>query len=211
MVTWGSVEVGLHLVPGENERGVAVDVIGRVAGLAEVLYEVDGEVGEVGQVEAVEPNHGPAAILAVVVPVPRGGQYDITTLHLDTTALDSGEATVPLDDEAHGKGSVAVGLGRLVWHDQLQAGVYGVGGEWGLWKEQPGLAWLNISLKHLSYILRTTVMIVGTSLWVGEHQNAALGLALCDKAASLDQAGADLVVAPHMRYTPGVWHRRVQP
>ena len=132
MVTWGGVEVGLHLVPGEHERGDAIDFLSGVAGLAEVLYEVDGEVGEVGQVEAVEPNHGPAAILAVVVPVPRGSQDDITTLHLDTAALDGGEAALALDDEAHGKGSVAVGLGRFVWHDQLQAGIYGVGGEWGL-------------------------------------------------------------------------------
>jgi hypothetical protein len=41
--------------------------------------------------------------------------------------MDSGEAAVAFDDEAHGEGNVAVGRGGLVGHDELEAGVDSVG------------------------------------------------------------------------------------
>lgn len=44
--------------------------------------------------------------------------------------MDGGEAAFAFDDEAHGEGSVAVGRGGFVGHDELEAGVDGVGGEW---------------------------------------------------------------------------------
>jgi hypothetical protein len=43
------------------------------------------------------------------------------------------EAPVALDYESHGEGGVAVGRGGFVGHDELEAGVDGVGCERGFW------------------------------------------------------------------------------
>lgn len=71
---------------------------------------------EIGQIQSVQPNHGPGSILAVVVPVHCRGEDDIAPLHFDAATVDGCEAALALDDEAHGEGDVAVGFGGLVGH-----------------------------------------------------------------------------------------------
>lgn len=129
----------LHLRPREDDGGlVGVDVGGGIAGILIMLDKVDGEVSEVGQVEAVEPDHGTGAVLAVVVPVPGRRQDHVASLHGDAFAVHRGEAALALDDEPHGEGGVSMCLGRFVGHHQLQSGVECVGGEGSVCVEGAG-------------------------------------------------------------------------
>lgn len=138
-VSRDGIESLLHLRPREDDGGlIGVDVGGGIAGILIVLDEVDGEVSEVGQVEAVEPNHGPRAVLAVVVPVPGRRQDHVASLHRDAFAVYRCEAALALDDEPHGERCVSMCLCCFVGHHQLQSGVQCVGGEGSVCVEGKG-------------------------------------------------------------------------
>lgn len=97
-----------------------------------MLDKMSWEVSKVWQVKTVQSDHGPRAILAVVVPIPRRGEDDVCSLHLDALTTDCRETSLALNDESHGKYRVAVSLGRLVGHDELQHGIHRVCGEGGI-------------------------------------------------------------------------------
>lgn len=63
----------------------------------------------------------------MVVPVPSWREDHVASLHGDSFAVDGGEATLALDDEAHGKRRVSVCLCRLIWHDELKPGIQSIG------------------------------------------------------------------------------------
>lgn len=88
-----------------------------------------GEMLEVGEIEAIKPDHGPRAVFAVVVPVPRRREDHVAPLHLDSSAVDGCEPALPLDDEPHRESDMPVGLGSLIGHHELQPCVQGVGRE----------------------------------------------------------------------------------
>ncbi|EAW20730.1 uncharacterized protein NFIA_112540 [Aspergillus fischeri NRRL 181] len=65
------IQPSLHLVSGkDNGRARRVDILGLGARLAKVLDKMDRKVSEVGQIQAVQPDHRAAAILAMVMVVP---------------------------------------------------------------------------------------------------------------------------------------------
>lgn len=66
--------------------------------------------------------------MTVVVPRPGGGKDHVSALHVQLLSLDGGEALVTLDDEAKGKGNMAMSGGGLAGVDELQTGIQGVGG-----------------------------------------------------------------------------------
>lgn len=88
-----------------------------------MFHEMDGEVLKVGEIKAVQPDHGTRPVLAVVVPVPGRCEDHVAPLHADAPALYGRKPTLALDDEPHSKGDMSVGLGRLVGHYQLQPAV----------------------------------------------------------------------------------------
>lgn len=55
----------------------------------------------------------------MVVPVPRRRQDDISPLHVDALAVDSGETALSFDNEAHGERRVSVCSGCLIRHHEL--------------------------------------------------------------------------------------------
>ena len=65
------------------------------------------------------------------MPVPCRSEDYVAPVHLDTAPVHGCEASVAFDDEAHGEGSVPMRGGGLVWHDELEACVDGVGCERG--------------------------------------------------------------------------------
>ena len=97
-----------------------------------MLDKVNWKVGEIWQIKAIEPDHGAGTIFAVIVPVPRGREDDISSLHLDALAMDSSESPLALNNESHCKGRVAMSLSGLIGHDELEPGIDGVGGERGI-------------------------------------------------------------------------------
>ena len=98
-----------------------------------MFYKMHRIVHKIRQIETVEPNHRTGAVLAVIVPIPCWGQNDIAAVHLNTTTVNSSEAAIAFDDKAHGKGRVAMCWRRLIWHDQLEPGIDGVGCKWCIW------------------------------------------------------------------------------
>lgn len=119
-----------HSAPREYDRRLRrIHVLGRVARLREVFHEMDGEVGEVGQIQAVQPDHRARAVLTMIVPVPGGGQDHIASGHLNALAVDGCEAALAFDDEAHGKSRVTVRPGCLIGHYQLETSIDGIGRE----------------------------------------------------------------------------------
>jgi hypothetical protein len=122
-------------LPWENDgRLGGVDVLGGIPRGRVVLDEVDGEVSEVGEVEAIEPDHWARPVLAMVVPVPCRREDDIASVHLYAATVHGGEAAVALDDESHGERRVPVGRRRLIGHDELKSGVDGVCREGGIYQ-----------------------------------------------------------------------------
>jgi hypothetical protein len=121
------IQLPLHDLPRKHNRTIIrIHILGRVPWLLEMLDEMDGEVLKIWQVEAVEPDHGAGAVLAVVVPVPGRREDYVAALHGDALAMDGGEAALAFDYEAHSEGDVAVGAGDFVGHDELEAGIEGV-------------------------------------------------------------------------------------
>lgn len=96
---------------------------------------MDREVDKLGQIKTVEPDDrilvatffiGP--FFAVVMPVPHGSDDDITRIHDHPLTLYCCETTLALDNEADGKGGMAVRRSRLARHDKLQASIQCVRG-----------------------------------------------------------------------------------
>ena len=77
------------------------------------------------KVEGVEPNDRLIALVAVVVPVPSGGDDDITPLQGNLLTLYGGE-TLAVDDEPDGKGNMAVSRGSFARVDELETTIYGI-------------------------------------------------------------------------------------
>jgi hypothetical protein len=82
-----------------------------------VLDKMDREVSEVGQIQAVQPDHRAAAILAMVMVVPSRRQDHISLLHADASPMHRRKAPIALDDIAHCKRGVSVRWGGLIRHD----------------------------------------------------------------------------------------------
>ncbi|KAK4674558.1 hypothetical protein QC763_0025540 [Podospora pseudopauciseta] len=117
----------LHRSPGE----LPVAVVGQLTGISSllvVLGKVHREEAVHGQVQPVQPHHRPITFTAVVMPVPRRGENDISTLHHQLLPLHRGKTARSLDDEPQGKGHVPVSRGGFSWQDELKTGVDGVGG-----------------------------------------------------------------------------------
>lgn len=98
-----------------------------------MLDKMDREVSEGGQIQAVQPDHWAAAILAMIMVVPSRRQDYIPLLHADASAMHRRKAPVALDDIAHRKCGVPVRWGGLIRHDKLQAGVECIGGVRGIY------------------------------------------------------------------------------
>ena len=111
-----AVQLALHNFPRKHDGTfIGIHIIGRIPGLVEMLDEMHREVLEVRQIESVKPDHGTGAVLAVVVPVPGGCEDHVAALHRDSFAMDSCEAALTLDNEAHGECDVSVRTGYLIW------------------------------------------------------------------------------------------------
>ena len=130
------------------------------------LCQIDIEKLVKRQIEAVEPDHRLRTLVAVVVPVPCWGQYDIFAFHGDFLAFDSGEAVRAFDDEAKGEGHVSMCRSHFTRENKLQARIDGVGGA------RSGQRRIH------------------------EHEDAALGLFSADDIASLEEGWAHLFVPP---------------
>jgi len=76
------------------------------------------EIRESG-VEAVQPNDGGRAVVAVVVPGPARRDDKIAGTHGDTLAVDRGVSALALHHEAQGVGRVAVRGRDLAGQDRL--------------------------------------------------------------------------------------------
>ena len=72
---------------------------------------------------AVEPNHRPVAVIAVVVPRPGGGRHEIPLGHGRALAVHGGVGAVAFYDEAQRRLRMAVGGSDLTRQHQLKAGV----------------------------------------------------------------------------------------
>ena len=92
-----------------------------------MLDKVHGKMTEIGEIQSVQPNHRARPVFAMVVIVPSRREDHIALLHLNSLSVNSSEATVAFDNEAHGKSSVTVGGGSFIGHDQLEACVESVG------------------------------------------------------------------------------------
>ena len=93
-----------------------------------------GKMPEIRQVQAIKPDHGTGAIFTMIVPVHGGREDHVSAVHFDTSAMDSSEAAIAFDDEAHSEGRVSMGGGRLVRHYELEASIDSVGCVRGSWK-----------------------------------------------------------------------------
>ena len=95
--------------------------------LCDGCVEALGEGGVVEahgrDIQAVEPDHRPAAVVAVVVPLPVGREHQVAGRHHRALAIDRGEGAVALHDEAERALRVAVGGRDLAGEDELEAGV----------------------------------------------------------------------------------------
>ena len=90
------------------------------------LGEVDWNVSEQGEVQAVKPYYWICTLVAMVMPVPGGSQDNIAPLHIHLLTFYGSEAFGSFDDESHGKSYVAVCGRNFVGKNQLQASVDGI-------------------------------------------------------------------------------------
>ncbi len=136
-----------------------------------VLGEAGVEEAQHRDVEAVEPDHrlhhALDALVAMVVPGPRGRDDEVARVHGGALAAHGGVGPLAVDDEAQRRLHVAVRGRHLARHDQLQPGID-----------------------------RLRDRGVAGQRRVLEHQHAAHGLLGGDQVGRLHQQRADLVVAP---------------
>ena len=107
---------------------VAVEAVARGDGrrmriLAQFLGEAGVEVANRRNVETVEPDHRLAGGVAMVVPLPAGGQHQIERPHHRLFAVDGGEGAFTLEHKAQGALAVTVTRRDLAGQDQLQSGI----------------------------------------------------------------------------------------
>lgn len=189
-----TIQLRLHLRPGENQgRLLAVNVLRWVPRLSVMLDKMHGEVAEIRQIQAIQPDHGARSVLAVVMVVPSGSQDHIPLLHANPATMNGRETAVTLDDEAHRERCVTVRRGGFVRHDQLETGVQRVGCVGGLCME---------SLNTLCYLLEQRFL--HTSCRIHQHQDASLRLLLRDQLPCREQVGPDELVFPHKRNADGI-------
>ena len=97
----------LRFFPGGTQHAGAVGGQGRIGGKGDWLDVLGIGLEEYGlqqvgqrQVQTVQPDHGVAGGVAVVVPGPVGGQHQISGKHGYLVAFDGGMAAVAFDDES---------------------------------------------------------------------------------------------------------------
>ena len=154
----------VHAVAGQR---IALGAGRRLRLRRALLGEAGVEEAHQRDVEAVEPDHRLAAVVAVVVEGPRRGDDEVAVAHRRALAVDRGVGAFAVEHQAQRRLGVAVRRRHLARQDQLQAGV-----------ERLGDARLAAQGRVL------------------EDQDAALGLLGGDQAAGLHHVLADLVVAP---------------
>lgn len=173
-----SIKPCLHTHPRKhNWRRSRIHIFSRIPWLIKVLDKVHREVSKIRQIQPVEPNHRPVAVLPVVVVVPCRGEDHVALLHLDTAPVHGCEAAVAFDYIPHCEGRVSVRWGCFVWHYELEAGVEGVGCVRGVCF---GLVWLMEFMWHYNQETTGQKGLWYTSSGVNEHEDPSLGLFLGD-------------------------------
>lgn len=119
--------------------------------------------------------------ISMVMPVPNRSKNHVASPHRHSLAMDGSEPTLSLNDEAHSEGDMSVGRCGFIGHNELQAAVDGIG--------------------------RVRCLITS---WVDKHEDPTLGLFLCDQFASAEKIWSDILVAPDVRQTLGVWFGGIQ-
>ena len=142
--------------------GLALDGIGAV------------EVHHQRQVEHVEPDHRPLALVTVFVPQAGRRQDQVAVLHRAHVAADDGARALAFDDDARRVRRMAVVGRRLARQHQLHAKVDDARG----------------------------LQVVEAAAGIRQHQHAPLGLFHRRQLAGAQQEGADGLPAP-LRYRRG--------
>lgn len=97
------------------------------------LGEVDRDALEQREIEAVEPDHGSFAFVAVVVEGPGRREDHVALFHVHLLTAHRGEASISFDDVAQGEGGVFVSWRDFTGLDHLQSGIQRVCRIWSLW------------------------------------------------------------------------------
>src|SRR3546814_2617769 len=90
---------------------------------AQPLGEASVEVAHGRDVEAVQPDHGPIGLIAVVVPLPPWSEDQIERLHHSFFTIDRCESPAPLKHETQGAFRVSMAWRDFAGQDQLQSGI----------------------------------------------------------------------------------------
>lgn len=81
------------------------------------------------QIQSIQPDHRSIALVAMIVPMPRRRDNNITTLKCHLLALYS-RKTLAINDEARCKGDVSVCNSSFTRVDNLKAAVDGISCVW---------------------------------------------------------------------------------
>ena len=152
-------------------QGIAFGPGDRLHLLRIALGEARVEKRHQRNIEAVEPDDGLLARIAVVVERPRRRDDEVTRMHGGPLTVDGGICAFAFDDKAQRRLAVTVTRRNLAGQDQLQAGVQAVGDR--------------------RRAAQTRVL---------HHQHAPLSFTGGDEAAGLHQVRAHLLVAPQRRH-----------
>lgn len=118
------------------------------------------------QIQYIQPDYRPSAIVAMLMPQASGGQDEVTTLHRAFFAIDQRPGPLALHHHAHGIGGMAVRRCQFTRQQQLHAQVH----------RRAGLHFFQ--------------PVAG----VGQHQHAALGFLDRGEFARLEQQRAQGLV-----------------
>lgn len=110
------------------QRSASFSLRAGVARLGVVLGKVNGNVLEHREIETIKPYHDILAFVTMVVPAPRRREYNITSVHVELLALNSGEAPFALDDKAKGKRTMTMSRCGLTRVNELETSIQRVGG-----------------------------------------------------------------------------------
>ncbi len=119
------VEIGLHVLPAEDEgrgpgRGADRFVALRVVFVEHRLQQMDER-----RIEAVHPVTHAVGLAAVAVPAPVGREQHVVRLHFEALAVDDGVGAFALEDEPERVRRMAVGARLLSRQDRLVGGDHG--------------------------------------------------------------------------------------
>jgi putative membrane protein len=163
----GLLEVERQHVVAVAGQGIALRPGVGLRLLRALLGEAGVEESDQRDVEAVEPDHRLAAVVAVVVEGPRRRDDEVAEAHRRALAVDGRVGAFAVEHQAQRRLRVPVRRRHLAGQDQLQPGVQ--------------------RLRDRRLAAQGRVL---------EDQDAPLGLFGADEAAGVHDVAADLVVAP---------------